>query len=246
MRSITRFAASAVTATLLAVPAVVIAPAHADTTVATPAAAQVQALKAKKLSLKLSKKFSHHGQQGVRVTAKVKGKAKGKVKFTQNGTVLGTHKIKKGKASISLPQTNAPGVYKIKAKWKKSVAKAKVTVYDSSLSLSAVAFTVSKSTPSYDQPTLTGAVVYKGKAADKGYVDIYKNGNKAGGSGSPDYCCMDSVAVDGSFEFRGYSFLGEVAANEAPGTYTYQAFYTETASFADYIYSAPIVVTVVP
>ncbi len=242
MRRITRFAASAVAATLLAAPAVAIAPANADTT--TTVAAPVHALKAKKLTLKLSKKFSHYGQQGVKVTAKVKGK--GKVKFTQNGTVLGTDKIKKGKASVRLPQTNAPGVYKIKAKWKKSKAKTKVIVYNSSLSLSAVNFTVSKSTPSYDLPALTGAVVYKGKTANKGYVDIYKNGNKKGGSGSPDYCCMDAVSEGGTFEFGGYSFLGRVAETEAPGTYTYQAFYTETASFADYIYSAPIVVTVVP
>ncbi|WP_426247498.1 hypothetical protein [Nocardioides sp. LHG3406-4] len=242
MRTITRLAAAAVAATLLAAPAVAIAPANADTTAVT-AQAPTQALKAKKISLKLSKKYSHYGQEGVKVTAKVKGK--GKVKFTQNGTVIGTDKVKKGKASVRLPQTNAPGVYKIKAKWKKSVAKAKVTVYDSSLSLSGVAFTVSKSATTAP-PSLTGTVKFKGKVGTTGYVDIYKNGNVKGGSSSPDYCCMASVQDDGSFEFSGYTFLDEVAEKEAPGTYSYQAFYTDDAGFDDYIYSAPITVTVVP
>ncbi len=244
MRTITKFAASAVAATLLAAPAIAIAPANADTT--TTAAAPTQALAAKKMSLSQNKKFSHYGQEGVKVTAKFKGKAKGKVKFTQNGAELGKVKVKKGKATIQLPQANVPGVYKIKAKWKKSVAKTKVTVYDSSLSLSGVAFTVSKSTPIYDVPSVTGTVKFKGKVGTEGYVDIYKNGNVKGGSNSPDYCCMESVDDNGAFEFNGSNFLGRVAAAEAPGTYTYQAFYTDDAAFADYIYSSPIVVTVVP
>lgn len=245
MRTITKFAASAVAATLLAAPAIAIAPANADSTNLS-SATQVQALKAKKMSLKLNKKFSHYGQDGVKVTAKIKGKAKGKVKFTQNGAELGTVKIKKGKATVQLPQTNVPGVYKIKAKWKKTVAKTKVTVYDSSLSLSGVAFTVSKSTPSYDVPSVTGTVIFKGKVGTEGYVDIYKNGNVKGGSSSPDYCCMESVDDNGAFDFSGSNFLGRVAAEEAPGTYTYQAFYTDDAAFADYIYSSPVVVTVTP
>lgn len=243
MHSITRFAASAVAATLLAAPVVAIAPANAGTT--TTAEAPVHALAAKKMSLKLDKKYSHYGQVGVKVTATFKGKAKGKVKFTQNGADLGTVKVKKGKASVQLPQTNAPGVYKIKAKWKKAVAKSKVTVYDSSLSLSAVAFTVSKSATTAP-PAMTGTVKFKGKVGTTGYVDIYKNGNVKGGSNSPDYCCMASVQDDGTFEFSGYNFLDTVADDNVPGTYSYQAFYTDDAGFDDYIYSSPIVVTVVP
>ncbi len=243
MRSFTKFAASAVAATLFAAPVVAIAPANADST--TTVAAPVHALAAKRMSFSLDKKYSHYGQPGVKVTAKFKGRAKGKVKFTQNGADLGTVKIKKGKASVQLPQTNAPGIYKIKAKWKKAVAKAKVTVYDSSLSLSAVSFTVSKSATT--EPTrMNGTVKFKGAVANKGYVDIYKNGNVKGGSGSPDYCCMASVQDDGTFEFSGYTFLDEVADANEPGTYNYQAFYTDDAGFDDYIYSSPIVVTVVP
>ena len=79
-------------------------------------------------------------------------------------------------------------------------------------------------------PALTGSVQFKDAPATKGYVDIYQNGNVTGGSGSPDYCCMAAVQSGGTFSFSGYSFLGKVQ-DKGPGTYSYQAFYTDDAGF---------------
>jgi hypothetical protein len=201
------------------------------------------------MKLKQSAEYSHYGQQGVLVTAKVKrGQkfAKGKVKFTLDGQSLGKVKLEKGKAEVRLAPTLAPGNYTVKAKYKTVKKKAKVTVYDSSLALSATEFVISKSADSFTLPELTGSVRYKGKDADQGYVDIYENGDNEGGSESPNYCCMAGVGADGTFGFSGYSFLGRVQEAKAPGTYQYKAFYTDGPEFADYIYSSWITVTVTP
>jgi hypothetical protein len=55
---------------------------------------------------------------------------------------------------------------------------------------------------------------------------------------------MATLAADGSFSFSS-TFLSD-AQERGVGTWTYRAFYTETASFAEYIYSQPITVTVTP
>ncbi|QWF21855.1 Ig-like domain repeat protein [Nocardioides sp. LMS-CY] len=258
MNLISRTATAVVAALALSLPTAALtsaqaAPSSAGQAGATQAAQHGQAVakKAKKkvkVKLKRSAKYSHVGQKGVKVTAVVskgKKKAKGKVSFTVNGTAAATKKLKKGKASYQLSSTNAPGTYSVTAKYKGKKKSTTVKVYNSAISVSATEFTISKATNSWDLPALTGTVQYKDKPATTGWVDIYKDGNKKGGSSSPDYCCMDGVAADGTFEFGGYSFLGKV--QELPvGDYTYQAFYTETASFAEYIYSTPIVVHVVP
>jgi hypothetical protein len=201
-----------------------------------------------KLTLKKSAAFSHVGQPGVKITAVVKnGKraAKGKVTFSVNGAKAGKKKLKKGKATFRMPSTNAPGSYRVTAKYKGVKKNSKIRVYNSALSLSATSFTVSKAADSFDLPALTGSVVFKDVAAKGGYVDIYQDGRNKEGSSSPFYCCMDIVADNGTFEFSGYSFLGKVQQKPV-GTYTYQAFYTETPSYAEYIYSTPITVTVTP
>jgi hypothetical protein len=201
-----------------------------------------------KVGLKRSAAYSHVGQTGVKVTATVtkgKKKLKGKVTFLLNGTAAGTSKLRKGKAGYRLPDTSAPGLYKVTAKYKGKKKSVNVRVYSSALSVSATSFTISAATPSYDLPSLTGTVQFKDAPATKGYVDIYQNGNVKGGSSSPDYCCMDGVDAGGAFSFSGYSFLGKVQA-KGPGTYSYQAFYTDDAGFDDYIYSTPITVTVTP
>ncbi|WP_164477732.1 Ig-like domain repeat protein [Nocardioides pantholopis] len=200
-----------------------------------------------KLSLKRSAAYSHVGQPGVKVTAVVKKKrAKGKVTFSVNGAKARKVKLKKGKASFRLPSGNAPGTYKVTAKYKGAKKATKVRVYNSAIQLSATSFTISKSADSYDLPALTGSVVFKGTPAKKGYVDIYQDGRNKAGSSSPYYCCMASVASNGTFQFSSYTFLGEVQEKKQPGTYTYQAFYTDGPAFADYIYSTPITVTVTP
>jgi Bacterial Ig-like domain (group 3) len=216
----------------------------------TPAAKLVAKKKAKKVKVKLKRSaaYSHAGQAGVKVTAtatKGKKKLKGKVTFLVNGSKVKKAKLRKGKASYRLASSTAPGSYKVTAKFKGKKKSTKVRVYSSAISVSATAFTISASTDSWDLPELTGTVKFKDAPATKGYVDIYQNGNVKGGSGSPDYCCMDGVDAGGAFSFSGYSFLAKVQA-KGPGTYSYQAFYTDDAGFDDYIYSTPITVTVTP
>jgi hypothetical protein len=201
-----------------------------------------------KVALKRSSAYSHAGQAGVKVTAtatKGKKKLKGKVTFLVNGTAATTSKLRKGKASYRMASTTPPGLYTVTAKYKNKKKSTKVRVYSSAISVSATAFTISASADSWDLPGLTGTVQFKDAPATKGYVDIYQNGNVKGGSSSPDYCCMAAVKAGGTFDFSGYSFLGKVQ-DKGPGTYSYQAFYTDDAGFDDYIYSTPITVTVTP
>jgi hypothetical protein len=242
MNKLSRVVATATLALATAVPAAVVSSAA----VATPTVTDVSERPAKKKAIKLvkAKPGTHYGLPGNKITAKIR--AKGKVKFYLGGDLVKKAKIKKGKAKYTLPIELAPGTYKVKAKYKKSKASIKTVVWDSALNVNQAAFTISASTPSYDlpSPSLTGTVKYKGQVATTGYVDIYLNGNVKGGNGSPDYCCMSSVAADGSFSFSS-SFLSD-AQERGVGTWTYRGFYTETASFAEYIYSQPITVTVTP
>lgn len=215
-----------------------------------PAAKKVAKKKANKVKvgLKRSAAYSHVGQPGVKVTATVtkgKKKLKGKVTFLVDGTAAATSKIRKGKAGYRLATTTPPGLYKVTAKYKGKKKSVKVRVYSSALSVSATSFTISASASPSTFPALTGTVQFKDAPATKGYVDIYQNGNVKGGSDSPDYCCMDGIDAGGAFTFSGYSFLAKVKA-KGPGTYSYQAFYTDDAGFDDYIYSTPITVTVTP
>lgn len=259
MNLISRTATAVVAALALSLPTAALtsaqaAPSSAGQAGATQAAQHGQAVakkaKKKKIKLKLqrSQSYSHYGQDGVKVTAVVKkGKknAKGKVTFSLNGAAVATSKLKKGKASYRMASTNAPGQYVVSAKYKSKKKSTKVRVYNSAIALSGTAFTISAATSSWDLPALTGTVQYKDAPATKGYVDIYLNGNVKGGSSSPDYCCMASVDGAGNFQFAGSTFLGRVQ-DKGPGTYTYQAFYTDGPAFADYIYSTPITVTVTP
>lgn len=214
------------------------------------AASQVAQRKAPKvkLGLKRSSTYSHVGQPGVKVVAiatKGKRKLSGKVAFLVNGKVARKVKLRKGKAAFRLSSGTAPGLYTVTAKYKNKKKSTKVRVYSSAISVSATAFTISAATPSYDLPVLTGTVQFKNAPATKGYVDIYQDGKVKGGSSSPSYCCMAKVEAGGAFSFSSYSFLGRVQ-QKGPGTYSYQAFYTDDAGFDDYIYSTPITVTVTP
>ncbi|MBA2954699.1 hypothetical protein GON03_10220 [Nocardioides sp. MAH-18] len=253
MNVISRTATAVVAALALSVPTAAI-----TTTSAAGAAAGVRSAEAEafatpraakpRIKLKRSKAYSHYGQEGVKVTATVtKGrkKARGKVTFSLNGTAVSTARLKRGQASYRLASTNAPGLYTVTATYRGKKRSVQVRVYDSALNLSAATFTISKTTPQYQMPDgPSGTVRFKDQVATTGYVDIYENGNVKGGSSSPDYCCMAKVEADGSFVFQ--TFLDNVWADKQPGTYTYQAFYTDGPEFADYIYSTPITVTVVP
>lgn len=215
----------------------------------TSAVAPAQARGRTSLELARSAPYSHVGQKGVKLTARVTAAGKpgtGKVVFKLGKKTLEKAKLKKGKASIRLPRGLKPGKYVVTAKYKKVTKKTKVRVYDSAVRLSGVAFTVSKSASRFDHPEVTGTVKFRGKTAKTGYVDMYQGGRVKEGSSSKWYCCFATVSDDGSgsFAFSSYSFLGKVAEEKDPGTYEYQAFYTPTASYDEYIYSSVIKVTV--
>jgi hypothetical protein len=243
MKKMSRALAVAALALATAVPAAAVST-SASAAPTVPTVADVSERPSKGIKLVKAKDGTHYGLPGNKITAKVRGK--GKVKFFLGGDLVKKAKIKKGKAKYTLPIELAPGTYKVKAKYKKKKGSIKTVVWDSALNVNQAAFTISASTPSYDlpSPALTGTVKYKGKVATTGWVDMYLNGNVKGGSESTDYCCMSSVAGDGTFSFS-YSFLAD-AQERGVGTWTYRAFYTETASFAEYIYSQPITVTVTP
>ncbi|QIK74153.1 hypothetical protein [Nocardioides piscis] len=251
MRKLATLITTAVAAGALAAPALTFAAttAGAATQVGqtqVSAAAQVKAARA--LTLSKSKPGSHWGQAGVIVTAKSK-KKRGKITFTVAGQpIKEKKKLKKGKAKFQLPSTLAPGTYKVRAKVK-GVGKAatKVVVYNSSLSLSALSFTVSQSANcSTSDPVLTGQVTFKGGHPSEGYVDAYLNGDIQGGSASPGYLTFDSVEAPGAFDFGVCDTLWDKVKELGVGTHNVKLLYTPTASYAEYVYSDMIAITVVP
>ena len=168
-------------------------------------------------------KFKVTGDTGVKLKAKVKAK--------------------KGKAVYNVPAL-VTGKYKVKASYGKKKAKTKFEVYDSALTLNQTTFTVSASDP-YDTNTpLTGAVKFKGKPATTGYVDLYLNGDHAGGASSPNLLGFGDVQPDGTFIYQYFS--SRVAQKYGVGTWNFQAYYTDGPEFSDYISSNFIQVTVVP
>lgn len=243
MLKLSRAVAAATLAAVTAVPAVAATAAPASAAPAVAASASERPAKAIRLST--AKPGTHFGLAGNKITATVR-QGKGKVKFFLDGAAVAKSKIKRGKAVYTMPADLAPGSYKIKATYKRAKATTTSVVWDSALNVSVADFTISAATPSYQLPTpsLAGQVKYKGKFANGGYVDVYLNGNVKGGNSGPDYCCMAGVNTDGTFSFSS-SFLTD-AQERGVGTWTYRAFYTETASFADYIYSQPLTVTVTP
>jgi len=240
---------SALPATASAAPAGTAAPAATAV-----AATRVATAKAStKISLKASAKSFHRGQTGpkVAVTVKKSGKpAKGKVTFYDGKKKIKTVKLKKGKATIRLKSNLKVGKHTIKAKYGKSSKSTKITVHNSALKVNRTAFTVSKSDPyGYDldaaasaQRVLSGTVKYKGKAAKKGYVDLYRNGKTKGGSTSPNYFGMASVS-GGKFTFSS-SWLARIADKLPVGTHKFKAFYTPGYAWSDYVHSSWITVTV--
>ena len=248
MRKISALAASAVTAVALAVPtAGVMSAAEATTTDS--ATATVARAAGTKIKLSTNKKGNgtHVGLPGLIVTAKVTvngHRAKGKVKFSVGSINLGKVKLKRGKASVQLPQTLPAATYKVKAKYKTKARKITTYVWNSSLTLNANTFTVSKNPAAPPPPSMSGTVIFKGALAHEGWVDIYKDGINTLGSQDPNYCCMTSVSSNGTFTFSGYGFLKRVAEKYPVGTYNFKAFYTDDPAFADYIYSTWITVTV--
>ena len=125
------------------------------------------------------------------------------------------------------------------AKLKKLKAKVKIVSYNSTMTLSTTAVTVNRAT--YDAPTITGQLIYKGVVANQGWVDTYNDdGSLTVGSESPDLLGPASVKPGGTFEIYTHDYL-----DFAPGTYTMRAFFEYDAGYDEYLFGTPVTVTVI-
>jgi hypothetical protein len=244
MRSSHRLAAAVVTSLALATPALTVSATAAPD--GSNKSAAVATVDKKKPSIKL-KRAAKGVQPGIgkqKITAIVNGG--GKVKFTLSGEGIKKNKkvkVKKGKAVFKVPPLGT-GTYKVKGTYNGKKDKIKFEVYDSALTLNSTSFTVSASDPYTGNVPLTGTVRFKGKPASEGYVDLYKDGKHNGGASSPHLLGFGTVQPDGSFT---YQYFGPAVANKyGVGTWSFQAYYTDSPSYADYVSSNFIVVTVVP
>lgn len=252
MHKLTRLAATAVAAAALVAPAMssmaTAAPVATGQTTAT-SERQLTTLAARKgksgIKVKTSKDGYHAGgTTPFTATATVKGVKKGKVSFSV-GSVKAKAKIKKGKATWSIPLTLAPGAYKVTAKFGKRKDNAAFSVWSSKLIITQPSITISKA--AWDHPDFTGTVEWKGAPATTGYVDFYQDGNAAGGSSSPFLAGFGSIAAGGAFTMYGSSFESYFTKKNLPfGSYTFQAYYTADAGYDDYIYSTPVTVVWAP
>lgn len=245
MRRFATLAIATVSAVALAIPTVATSSAVAapGSGSAVSAPAEFKA-KAGKIKVKRSAKGVQPGIGKEKVTAFVRGG--GKVKFTLKGVGITKNKkvkAKKGKAVYKVPPLGT-GDYKVKVSYQGKKGKTKFRVYASAVTLSATTFTFSDSSFT-NRPALSGSVFFKDKPAKGGYFDVYLNGNLKGGSSSPDYLRFASVDDAGNFDF-GTGFASAISTKYGPGTYTFQGFYTETPSYAEYIASQFITVVVTP
>ncbi len=261
MRRFASFGVAAVSAIALATPALT-APATAAPASSSVAASQVVAAKAMAKGKKFKIKKSQPGvQPGIaKMQLSVKGlSGKGKVKFKiagSNGVAFtGKAKVKKGKAKYNVPALGT-ATYAVKASYKGRKGKTTFEVYDSAMTLSTTNVTCDISTYASSTP-LSGSVKYKGGAPATGYVDFYKDGNVSGGSQSPSFLGFVSFNPPGSGQFNaktdfcrqitsGTGLAGGKLAPLGVGTYNFQAYFTPTPSYAEYISSNFITVTVVP
>lgn len=193
-----------------------------------------------KLSIKAKKGYVHFNLTSDVVTVKVKGAKKGKVKFTIDGADAGTVKLKKRAASLAIPASLAIGEHVVKASMKKAKSKSiKIVSYNTTMTLSTTAVTVNRAT--YDAPSITGQVIFKGAVANDGYVDSYNDdGDITIGSESPDLLGVSSVDANGAVEIYTHDYL-----DFAPGVYTMKVFFEYDAGYDEYLFGTPITVTVV-
>lgn len=247
MRKLATLATTAIAATALMASALTFAGTASAAPVGAADQPAARTMQLNGLKLSKNKPGSHFGQAGVTVTAK-SVKRKGKITFVVAGQpIKATKKLKRGKAKFQLPSTLPAGTYKVKAKVK-GVGKAaiKVIVYNSTLSLSAPAVTISQSANcSTSDPILTGQVLFKGSNPSEGYVDAYLNGDIKGGSSSPSFLTFDPVEGAGMFDFGLCDTLWSKVADLGIGVHNVQLLYTPDAAYEDYIYSDFISITVV-
>lgn len=193
-----------------------------------------------KIKLKLSQEGFNAGMPPITVSAKVKGVKKGKMTFSV-GKSKKKVKIKKGKAHYTVPAALGPGVYKVRAKFGHRKGKKAFSVWSSKLTLNQTSVTIQKD--NYNNPNVTGSVIWHGGPATTGYVDFYQDGKFQGGSSSPYLAGFGAIESGGVFTMDGYEFESYFEDKGLPsGSYTFQGYYTSDAGFDDYIYSTPLTV----
>ena len=121
--------------------------------------------------------------------------------------------------------------------------------------MNSTTFTFSASADYRTYAPLFGSVLFKNKPADGGYVDIYLDGKFKGGSESPNFLGFTSIQPGGTFN-ASYYFGAQITKGSGlaggnlpafgPGTYQFQAYYTDGPEYSDYISSNFITVVVTP
>ena len=260
MHKITKLGVAAAAAVALTVPALVApvgAAAAADgiSNRSAHVASSTAAKKKPSIRLKRSAKGVQPGIGKEKVTAIVNGG--GKVKFTLKGTGFKKHKsekVKKGKAVFKVPPLGT-GTYKVTGSYYSKKAKTKFKVYNSNLQVNSTTFTFSASGDYTQYAPLSGSVLFKNKPATGGYVDIYLDGKFKGGSESPNFLGFTSIEPGGTFNAsyyfgeqitKGSGLAGGNLPAFGPGTYQFQAYYTDGPEYSDYISSNFITVVVTP
>ena len=162
--------------------------------------------------------------------------------------------MKKGKAVYKVPPLGT-GTYKVIGSYQGKKAKTKFEVYNSNLQLNSTTFTFSASADYTTYAPLSGSVLFKYKPAADGYVDIYLDGKFKGGSESPNFLGFTGIQAGGTFNAsyyfgdqitRGTGLAGGNLPAFGPGTYHFQAYYTDGPEYSDYISSNFITVVVTP
>ena len=262
MRRLAVLGVASVTTLALATPALAVAAtaAHDGTSTRSSnlsghAASAVVAKKKPTIKLKRSAKGVQPGIGKEKITAIVNGG--GKVKFTIKGTNYKKNKnikVKNGKAVYKVPPLGT-GKYKVTGTYNGKKAKTKFEVYNSNLMVNSTTFTFSASANEQTYLPLSGSVLFKNKPATGGYVDIYLDGKYKGGSESPNFLGFTDIKADGTFDAsygfgsqitKDYGLAGGNLAAFPPGTYQFQAYYTDGPEYSDYISSNFITVVVTP
>ena len=258
MRRLAILGVASVTTLALATPALTVAATAASdgsSNRSTHVASSVVAKKKPTIKLKRSAKGVQPGIGKEKITAIVNGG--GKVKFTIKGTGFKKNKnvkVKKGKAVYKVPPLGT-GTYKVSGTYNGKKAKTKFKVYNSNLAVNSTTFTFSASGDYTKYAPLTGSVLFKDKPASGGYVDIYLDGKFKGGSDSPNFLGFTSIEAGGTFNAsyyfgeqitKGTGLAGGNLGAFGPGTYQFQAYYTDGPEYSDYISSNFITVVVTP
>jgi hypothetical protein len=163
-------------------------------------------------------------------------------------------KVKKHKAVFKVPPLGT-GTYKVTGSYKGRKDKTKFKVYNSNLQVNSTTFTFSASGDYTKYAPLFGSVLFKDKPASGGYVDIYLDGKYKGGSESPYFLGFTPIQDGGTFNAgyyfgsqitKGFGLAGGNLPALGPGTYQFQAYYTDGPEYSDYISSNFITVVVTP